>query len=249
MAFPALAVGKQQLLPLAALLLLVSVTVLTGISLLIQQPAIETDLLQRTRQALAKAGLPTNIVHFSGRDGVLSGTIASDADVAQLQSVVSSVYGVRDVEVRLVPVKTEAAQPMAEVSATLPSTPNDKLYSPSKKYPIEQIDLSVLQFEYARAELDADGISVLHKVIEILRQHPSMVIEVSAHTDNDGTALGNLTVSQARAEEVRNYLLSQGVATQQVVAQGYGSTRPVADRNHIEESAKNRRIDITVLKE
>ena len=110
MAFPAFAVGKQQLLPFAALLVLVTVTLLTLLSLLVQQPAIETDLLQRTRQALAEAGLPTHIVHFNGRDGVLTGTVAGEADAERLQAIVSSVYGVRHVENHLIPVSTATAQ-------------------------------------------------------------------------------------------------------------------------------------------
>ena len=248
MAFPAFAVGKQQLLPFATLLLLVTVILLTGLSLLVQQPAIETDLLQRTRQALAEAGLPTQMVSFNGRDGVLAGTVVGEADVERLQTVVSGVYGVHQVDNRLIPVSSETAQPVLEpVDALLPVS--GTLYTPSKKYPIEQLSLDKLQFEYARAELDADGMAVLGNVLAALHQHPTMVIEVSAHTDDEGTALGNLAVTQARAEVVRNYLLSQKVDAKQVVAKGYGSTRPIVEHQSAEGSSKNRRIDITVLEE
>ncbi len=96
----AFTLDKQQLVPMAALLTLVSVILLTLLSLLLQQPTIETDLLQRTRQALAEAGLPADIIHFNGRDGVLTGTVASEAEAERLQTVVDSVYGVRDVENR-----------------------------------------------------------------------------------------------------------------------------------------------------
>lgn len=249
MAFPAFAVGKQQLLPFAALLLLVTVTLLTLLSLLVRQPTIETDLLQRTRQALAEAGLPTHMVRFNGRDGILSGTVVGEAEAERLQALVGNVYGVRQVENRLVPVSSSTAQQALDVSNVLPPVPTGKLYIPSKKYPIEQIDLSPIQFEYARAELDAESIAVLGQVLAELRKHPGMVIEVSAHTDNEGTALGNLAVSQARAEGVRNYLLSENVDAKQVVAKGYGSTRPVVDHNSAEDSSKNRRVDITVLEE
>ncbi|WP_308874577.1 OmpA family protein [Thiothrix subterranea] len=81
-----------------------------------------------------------------------------------------------------------------------------------------------------------------------LRQQPAMIIEVSAHTDHEGTALGNLTVSQARAEVIRNYLLSQGIEAKQVRAKGYGSTRPIVEQSTA-ESTRNRRIDITVLEQ
>ncbi|MFN3785839.1 MAG: BON domain-containing protein, partial [Thiothrix sp.] len=97
---------RQQLVPLAALLVLAIVSVLTLMGLWWWQPAIETDLLQRTRQALVAAGLPADGVHFSGRDGILTGTISSASDAARLQAIVSGVYGVRTVENHLIPAAT-----------------------------------------------------------------------------------------------------------------------------------------------
>ncbi|WGZ94578.1 MAG: OmpA family protein [Candidatus Thiothrix putei] len=245
MAFSAFTVGKQQVISFAVLLAAIAVTVLTLLSLLIQQPAIETDLLQRTRQALAESGLPTELVQFDGRDGVLTGTVAGEAEAELLQRIVSSVYGVRYVENRLIPVSASAAQPASLESPPLPIL---GLHTPSKQYQIEQIDLSAIQFEYSRAELDSSAVAALEQVLAELRKHPAMAIEVSAHTDHEGTALGNLTVSQARAEVVRNYLLSQGIEAKQVQAKGYGSTRPLAEPN-TDAAQQNRRIEITVLKE
>jgi outer membrane protein OmpA-like peptidoglycan-associated protein len=244
MAFSALTVSKQQVMPFAALLALVVVAVLTLLSLWVQQPAIETDLLQRARQALAESGLPTHLVHFNGRDGVLTGTIAGEIEAQRLQQIVSSVYGVRHVDNRLIPVSTASAQADSLEVSSVPVG----LHTPAKRYPIEKIDLSAIQFEYSRAELDANAVAALEQVLAELRQQPTMIIEVSAHTDHGGTALGNLTVSQARAEVIRNYLLSQGIEAKQVRAKGYGSTRPIVAMNGA-DSQQNRRIDITVLEE
>ncbi|MFN3786598.1 MAG: OmpA family protein, partial [Thiothrix sp.] len=72
---------------------------------------------------------------------------------------------------------------------------------------------------------------------------------VAAHTDNQGTALGNYAVTQERAEVIRNYLLAEGVNANQVIARGYGATRPLVENNTAEQRQKNRRIEITVLKE
>ncbi|OQX13106.1 MAG: hypothetical protein BWK73_13160 [Thiothrix lacustris] len=237
-------VSKQQVIPVAALLALAAITVLTLLSLWVQQPAIETDLLQRTRQALAESGLPTHLVHFNGRDGVLTGTVAGETEGQRLQQIVSNVYGVRHVENRLIPVSTASAQ---SDSLAVPSAPTG-LHIPSNRYPVEKIDLSAIQFAYSRAELDSKATAALEQVLAELRQHPTMIIEVSAHTDHGGTALGNLTVSQARAEVIRNYLLSQGIEAKQVRAKGYGSTRPLVDASAA-DSAQNRRIDITVLEQ
>lgn len=237
---------RQQLMPLAALLVLAIVGVLTLVGLWWWQPAIETDLLQRTRQAVVEAGLPTDGVHFSGRDGILTGTIASESEAARLQAVVSSVYGVRTVENRLIPAAT----------ARLPAPPSDTLvmenaalHTPRKTHPLEQLDLSAVQFEYARAELNERATQALAPVITSLKQQPNTVIEVAAHTDNQGTALGNYAVTQERAEVIRNYLLAQGVNANQVVAKGYGATRPLVENNTAEQRQQNRRIEITVLKE
>ncbi|EIJ34918.1 OmpA family protein [Thiothrix nivea] len=237
--------NKQQLLPLSTLMTLVVVTVLTLLSLLLRQPAIETDLLQRSRQALAEAGLPADMIRFNGRDGILIGSIASEAEAQRLQAVVASVYGVRAVKNRLIPASTTGQQEPADP----PPTPSSGLYKPSRQYPIEQVDLSAIQFDYSKAELDAVAITALQGITAELQKHPSMRIEVSAHTDNQGTALGNMAVTQARAEVIRNYLLSQGVEARQVKAKGYGSTRPVASNDSDEGMQQNRRIEITVLQE
>lgn len=238
---------RQQLLPLATFMGMAAVVVLTLLSLSLSQPAIETDLLQRTRQALVEAGLPSDSIRFSGRDGILNGTVASEAQAQQLQAVVSGVYGVRAVENNLIPAETAAA-PVSDAAQTVPATPT-ALHTPSRQYPIEQIGLGAIQFEYSRAELDAAAIKALEQVLTELRQHPAMKIEVSAHTDSQGTALGNLAVTQARAEVVRNYLLSQDIEAGRVKAVGYGSTRPLTDNADEAGRKQNRRIEITVLGE
>lgn len=238
---------RQQLMPLAALLVLAIVSVLTLVGLWWWQPAIETDLLQRTRQAVVEAGLSADGVHFSGRDGILIGTISSDSDAARLQAVVSSVYGVRSVENRLIPAAT--ARLPTSASDTLPMGEAATRHIPRKTHPLEQLDLSAIQFEYARVELKERATQALAPVITHLKQQPNTVIEVAAHTDNQGTALGNYAVTQERAEVIRNYLLAQGVSANQVVAKGYGATRPLVENNTPEQHQQNRRIEITVLKE
>ena len=65
---------------------------------------------------------------------------------------------------------------------------------------------------------------------------------------SQGNATSNLTLSEQRANAVRTYLTSKGVALGTLTAKGYGSTKPVAGSTNAttEDWAKNRRITLTV---
>lgn len=228
-----------------AALTLPAVVVLTALASFSQQSTIETDLLQRARQALSEAGLPADGVYFNGRDSVLTGEVANEEASGLAEMVVQQVYGVRAVANQL------AIKPGIQTGEMLDAgvAPTKGLHVPSHRYPVEQVDLHEVQFEYAKSELNSDAMNVLEEVAVLLRKSPEQVIEVSAHTDNQGTALGNLAVTNARANVIRDYLVSKGVNATQVVARGYGSMRPVADNATEEGRQQNRRIEITVLKE
>jgi outer membrane protein OmpA-like peptidoglycan-associated protein len=69
---------------------------------------------------------------------------------------------------------------------------------------------------------------------------------VEGHTDSQGSATKNDQLSQARAESVRQQLISNGIPADKIRAQGLGSSRPVADNNTAEGRANNRRVEIVV---
>ncbi|QTR50863.1 OmpA family protein [Candidatus Thiothrix anitrata] len=237
---------KQPVTPVLTLMVTLSVATLTLVAVLSQQATIETDLLQRTRQALVEAGFSANNVQFNGRDGTLSGTVSSEVEAEQMLAISREVYGVRDVSGQLL-----VSNSISNASNVLEMPPiiSDGLYAPSKQHEVEKIDLSGVQFAYAQAELNETAVQTLQEVVTHLRKSPDLTVEVSAHTDRQSTALGNMAVTQARADAVRNYLLSQGVNATQVKAQGYGSARPLADNDTEEGRAQNRRIEITVFRE
>jgi hypothetical protein len=71
-------------------------------------------------------------------------------------------------------------------------------------------------------------------------------ISVNGHTDSRGTDAHNQRLSQGRAESVRSYLVTSGVATGSVKAFGLGETQPVAGNSTPEGRADNRRVEIVV---
>lgn len=241
--------GQRQGLRVAALWVSGVVVLLTLVGVLWLQPAIETDLLQRARQAAVAAGLPAEVIRFDGRDAILAGSISNEAAAARLQTVVSNVYGVRAVSNRLVPLGTVPDNQATPAAASQPIG----LATPAKRgHPIERLDLSAVQFPYGRAdlgELGTTALQALDQVAALLKQQPNLVVEVSAHTDSQGSALGNQIVTQERAEAIRHYLLAAGAGEGQVVARGYGASRPLVEETDGQQRQRNRRVEIVVLKE
>jgi outer membrane protein OmpA-like peptidoglycan-associated protein len=80
----------------------------------------------------------------------------------------------------------------------------------------------------------------------LTKQDAESKITVEGHTDSQGTASYNQELSQRRAQSVRDYLVSRGIASDRVTAQGFGLTRPLADNASAEGRANNRRVEIVV---
>jgi outer membrane protein OmpA-like peptidoglycan-associated protein len=104
--------------------------------------------------------------------------------------------------------------------------------------------LQGVTFATGSAQLTGDSRTVLDIVAESLRGNPDVRVEVGGHTDNTGSSVVNTRLSQARAEAVRDYLLSRGVATDRMTARGYGPENPVADNRTAAGRQRNRRVEL-----
>ncbi|MBA3853847.1 MAG: hypothetical protein C0503_05495 [Gemmatimonas sp.] len=106
------------------------------------------------------------------------------------------------------------------------------------------IVLEGVTFETGRAVLTASSQGILDRVAESLVASPEVNIEVQGHTDNTGSVAGNTRISQARADAVRQYLISKGVAPERLTARGYGPTQPKAPNTTPAGRAENRRVEL-----
>jgi outer membrane protein OmpA-like peptidoglycan-associated protein len=88
----------------------------------------------------------------------------------------------------------------------------------------------------------------LNKVADALKTQAERTFTVEGHTDNVGTDAANQTLSQKRAEAVRDYLIVRGVSANAITAVGKGSTVPIGDNKTPEGRAMNRRVEIIVSK-
>jgi outer membrane protein OmpA-like peptidoglycan-associated protein len=102
-------------------------------------------------------------------------------------------------------------------------------------------------FATGKSELKPAAQTRLDDVAEALSGQPlerKMVIE--GHTDSTGSAERNQVLSQERADAVRTYLISKGVAAESLAAEGKGPSTPIADNSTTEGRATNRRVEIVV---
>ncbi len=129
---------------------------------------------------------------------------------------------------------------------------NDGIYRLSTTLtPIVQgasLTLANITFETNSAELKSSSYAELDHVIELMRQNPTVVIEIAAHTDDVGTAKYNLKLSQRRAQGVVTYLKMKGISNERFEAKGYGKTKPLTPNNSEESRALNRRVELIILK-
>jgi len=109
------------------------------------------------------------------------------------------------------------------------------------------IVLEGVTFETDSAVLAGDSRAVLKSVADGLVKHPRLRVELQGYTDSTGGDKHNLILSDHRANSVREYLLTQGVQPQQLVAKGFGKADPVASNATPAGRAKNRRVVMKVL--
>jgi outer membrane protein OmpA-like peptidoglycan-associated protein len=102
-------------------------------------------------------------------------------------------------------------------------------------------------FETAKADLLPSAQAKLSEVADALtKQDPDSRIIVQGYTDSQGNLSFNQDLSQRRAESVRTYLVSHGIAADRVTAQGFGPSNPIASNASPEGRADNRRVEIVV---
>lgn len=90
-----------------------------------------------------------------------------------------------------------------------------------------QIKIAPIYFDFNKWNIRKDAALELDNVVAIMKKYPSMEIEIGAHTDFRGKEDYNLMLSEKRAQSVREYLVSQGVANDNVKSVGYGETQPI----------------------
>jgi outer membrane protein OmpA-like peptidoglycan-associated protein len=105
-----------------------------------------------------------------------------------------------------------------------------------------------IKFATNKAALDKSSNEIIDEVASVLTQNEKIRVRVEGHTDNVGVPDQNLTLSDARASAVKDYLVAKGIAADRLESKGCGQAVPIADNKTADGKAENRRVEFVILR-
>ena len=104
-----------------------------------------------------------------------------------------------------------------------------------------------IEFKKGTNILTNNGNTIVGKLANILKNTPTMNIEIAGYTDSDGSAGYNKKLSQSRVDSVRRVLISKNIKANRLVAKGYGESKPLVPNTTQTNKQKNRRVEIYIV--
>jgi outer membrane protein OmpA-like peptidoglycan-associated protein len=108
------------------------------------------------------------------------------------------------------------------------------------------LTLGDVLFDTGKAELNPGASRNLDQLVVFLTDHPERRVEIDGYTDNVGTDTFNLSLSERRADTVRNVLVNRGIDSSRIVTRGYGKDFGVASNVDSGGRQLNRRVEIVI---
>lgn len=109
-----------------------------------------------------------------------------------------------------------------------------------------KISLQSILFDTDKATLKHSSKTTLQAIKELLLQNPSLKIEISGHTDNQGGTEHNQKLSEARAQAVYTWLVSEDISKERLTFRGYGESLPISTNETEQGRSQNRRTELKV---
>ena len=215
--------------------LIVFVLLLSPFLALSQEITVKGDVVDAVRSKRLKS----KIVYKSYPTGSISGTIMDSTFTFQIFG--SSKYQITAETEGYIP-RTVIVDPKEAVGNVI--TRDIQLTSLG-----QTIVLDHLIFELGKSVINPKSFPQLDEVVAMMKENTKVVVQLEGHTDNKGNAEANLKLSQARVDAVKKYMTSKGIDKDRVKTKAFGGTKPIATENTEEARAKNRRVEMRVLKD
>ncbi|MFH1119177.1 MAG: OmpA family protein [Bacteroidota bacterium] len=112
----------------------------------------------------------------------------------------------------------------------------------------ESINLKNIQFDQGKAGIKPASVPELDKVVAFMKANPQAEIELSGHTSAEGDPGYNRILSYQRVKSCKDYITGKGIDTGRIIAVGFGPDRPVAPNDNETNRAKNRRVEMRIVR-
>lgn len=123
---------------------------------------------------------------------------------------------------------------------------------PVAKKPEKVIDRMTLRvnFDFDKSDIREGEIAELQKAVNFVKKYPGARVRLEGHTCNMGSDEYNQTLSERRADAVKNYLVKEGAIEEPKISTiGYGESKPVSSNDTEEGRSRNRRVEVLILSE
>ncbi|MEQ9120336.1 OmpA family protein [Fulvivirga sp.] len=110
-----------------------------------------------------------------------------------------------------------------------------------------KLELKDILFESNSANLSDISFIELERVIQLMKENPTLKVEIAAHTDDVGSDNYNMQLSDKRADSVVKFLMENKIDPERFVAKGYGESLPKVANDTDDNRASNRRVELRVL--
>ena len=132
-----------------------------------------------------------------------------------------------------------------EVAVSVNLKPIDDIIEAGK------VVLNPIYFDFDKSNITKQAAFELDKLVQLMKKYSKMGIAITSHTDKRGRASYNLKLSDERAKTTAQYLISQGIDSSRVTAEGKGETEQIIDCAKVlcskEDYEKNRRSEFTII--
>ena len=109
------------------------------------------------------------------------------------------------------------------------------------------IDVYGINFDIGKSVVKAESYPIIDQIANYLKEHPKMKVMIEGHTDNTGKEAMNQSLSDKRAQAIKEEIVKRGVEASRMETIGYGATKPIADNKTAAGRTQNRRVTIKKL--
>ena len=125
----------------------------------------------------------------------------------------------------------------------------DIMLDPIEKIIVAQkVELNSIYFDFDKSNIKSEAAFELDNLVQVMIKYPELTVSIESHTDNKGPSSYNQKLSERRAKTTMQYVVSKGIDSSRLSADGKGESNPIVDCSNCnkEEDQLNRRSEFII---